>query len=257
MTDLGDPRGDTDYALCVYAGTSAATQLLVPASGHWAAVRRGFKYADPTSAADGVFRIALQASTRASAHVLLRARGDNIPSMGLDAPLPTPVVVQLVNSTGACFESGFDGQDVVRNESGIFAARAVAFPRARRPAVGRPACLRHNPSRRHDGGMRTIGALLAGALTAGAVACGNGGTFIVSLNSGVIIADPRCDGAGGDFQLRNQGGLVVLVVITSSTRIFVSSGGTGHCSDLFADATVGVDGRRSGDRIIASSITVE
>jgi len=124
MTDLGDPRRDTDYALCIYAGAGAAVQLSIPASNAWAAVRRGFKYADPASTADGVFRIALQASTRATAHALLRARGDGIPSMGLDAPLATPVVVQLVNSTGSCSEGVFDSQHVLRNKQGVFEARA-------------------------------------------------------------------------------------------------------------------------------------
>jgi len=104
--------------------------------------------------------------------------------------------------------------------------------------------------------MRGIMALLVGALLAGPVACGNG-TFIISVNSGVIIADPRCVGSGGDFQLRQQGGLVVLVVITSTTRIFVSSGGPGRCTDLFANTAIEVSGHQSGDRIIAGTITVE
>jgi len=104
--------------------------------------------------------------------------------------------------------------------------------------------------------MRGILALLVGLLAIGLSGCGNG-TFIISVNSGVIVGDPRCASAGGDFQLRDQGGLVVLVVITSTTRIVVASGGSGRCTDLFAGSAVEVAGRQSGDRITATEITVQ
>ena len=86
-------------------------------------------------------------------------------------------------------------------------------------------------------------------------ACGDG-TFIIAFNSGVIVGSPQCSGGGGQFNLRDQGGLQVLVVITSSTHIFVSGGGSGSCNDLFAGDPVEVSGRDSGDHIVASQITV-
>lgn len=85
-------------------------------------------------------------------------------------------------------------------------------------------------------------------------ACGDG-LLIVSFNSGVIVGAPQCTGTGGQFDLRNTGGLQVLVVITSSTHIIVSSG-TGSCSDLFAGQPVDVHGHDSGDHIVATTITV-
>ncbi len=85
-------------------------------------------------------------------------------------------------------------------------------------------------------------------------ACGDG-VLIISFNSGVIVGAPQCSGAGGQFNLRDQGGLQVLVVITSSTHIVVSSG-AGSCNDLFAGDPVEVNGHDSGDRIVATSITV-
>ena len=94
------------------------------------------------------------------------------------------------------------------------------------------------------------------ALTISLAACGNG-TVIVIVNTGVILAAPQCRGSGGQFQLREQGGLVVLVVITSNTRIIVAGGGTGTCSDLFADTPVQVSGHQSGDHLVASSVTVQ
>ncbi len=56
---------------------------------------------------------------------------------------------------------------------------------------------------------------------------------------------------------RDEGGLVVIVVITTRTQIVVAGSGAGRCADLSADTAVQVSGRQSGDRIVASSITVE
>jgi hypothetical protein len=86
-------------------------------------------------------------------------------------------------------------------------------------------------------------------------ACGNG-IVIISVNSGVIVGAPVCQGSGGQFQLRDQGGLLVLVVITGSTHIVVA-GGSGSCSDLSPDTPVEVSGHQSGDDFVANSITVQ
>jgi hypothetical protein len=96
---------------------------------------------------------------------------------------------------------------------------------------------------------------LALAMAIASAACGDG-TVIISVNSGVIAGSPFCQGSGGQFELRERGGLEVLVVITSTTRIVVAGGG-GSCSDLFAGQPVQVVGHESGDRIVARSITVE
>lgn len=94
----------------------------------------------------------------------------------------------------------------------------------------------------------TVGLMLA--------ACGDGFVFI-SVNTGVIVGTPTCQGSGGQFQLQNQGGLVVLVVITSNTQILFAGSGTGSCSDLATNAHVQVSGHSSNDRIVASSVTVQ
>src|SRR5258707_11674780 len=95
---------------------------------------------------------------------------------------------------------------------------------------------------------------LALALGVSLLACGDG-VVIISVNSGVIVGAPLCQGSGGQFQLRNQGGLLVLVVITGSTHIVVA-GGTGSCADLSPDTSVEVSGHQSGDHFVANSITV-
>ena len=111
-----------------------------------------------------------------------------------------------------------------------------------------------NTAGRHNGCVLSALRGLALVLSLALAGCGDG-VFIISVNSGVVIGAPRCQGAGGQFHLRDQGGLQVLVVITSSTRVFVSSG-TGSCSDLFVGAPVEVSGRQSGDHVVASTITV-
>ena len=96
---------------------------------------------------------------------------------------------------------------------------------------------------------------LALALVVSVLGCGDG-VVIISVNSGVIVGAPVCQGSGGQFQLRNQGGLLVLVVITGSTHIVIA-GGTGSCSDLSPDSSVEVSGHQSGDHFVANSVTVE
>ena len=84
-------------------------------------------------------------------------------------------------------------------------------------------------------------------------ACGDA-TFVVRFNSGLIAGSPRCDSTGGEFDLRDQQGLV-LVIITNGTDIFIA-GSFGTCTDLAAGNRVDVTGRQSGDQIVATSITV-
>lgn len=93
------------------------------------------------------------------------------------------------------------------------------------------------------------------ALGLGLAACGDG-LFIISVNSGVIVGSPDCQDVGGQFHLRDQGGLVVLVVITSNTHIIVA-GTTGSCFDLMPNASVDVSGHQSGNQLVASSITAQ
>ena len=96
---------------------------------------------------------------------------------------------------------------------------------------------------------------LALALACLLVGCGSDGVFIISFNSGIIAGDPSCRTDGGQFNLRDQEGLVLLVILTSNTHIVV--GGTpGTCRDLNPNAPVKVGGPRDGDRIRAQSVQV-
>src|SRR5262249_55068118 len=103
--DLGDPRFDTSYQLCVFESepffgfTSLLAGLEVPAGGScgakpcWTPKRNGYRYVDRSGTSDGVRSVNLEAGDRKSAGLSIFAKG---PSVGL-APLPAelPVVVQF------------------------------------------------------------------------------------------------------------------------------------------------------------------
>jgi len=98
--------------------------------------------------------------------------------------------------------------------------------------------------------------LAALALACLLVGCGSDGVFIISFTAGTIDGDPTCRTDGGQFDLRDQGGLVLLVILTSSTQIVVG-GSHGTCKDLNPNAPVRVSGPRQGDSITAQSVQVQ
>jgi hypothetical protein len=102
--------------------------------------------------------------------------------------------------------------------------------------------------------MRTLLAAL-GLLAIVVLGCGSG-VIIISVNSGTIASDPLCDGGMGRFDLRNQAGLVLLVVISSDTVIFNADGRPGRCADLTNGAHVQVRGPQHGNQINAQSVNV-
>lgn len=125
--ELGDPLHRTEYALCLYAGGDSAARAVLrvpPSSTRWTSSKRGLTYIDPTGAGDGVLKIALRSSTADRAAAELRARGNAVPPLGLSDGLPTPVIVQLLNSDGTCLQSTFEADDVRENGQGIFKGRA-------------------------------------------------------------------------------------------------------------------------------------
>jgi hypothetical protein len=89
-----------------------------------------------------------------------------------------------------------------------------------------------------------------------ALGCGDG-VIIVSVNTGIIASDPFCDSGAGHFDLRNQGGLLLLVVISSDTVIVNPDGRPGRCTDLTFGAHADVTGPQQGTQITARSVTLE
>jgi len=83
----------------------------VPAGGTcgskpcWTPKRNGYSYTDKSGASDGVRSLDLEAGDSKSATLSIFAKG---PSVGI-APLPAelPVLVQLTNSDGFCWQADF------------------------------------------------------------------------------------------------------------------------------------------------------
>jgi len=105
----------------------------------------------------------------------------------------------------------------------------------------------------HNESMRRLLRMII--LSSSLAACGDGSLLII-FNSGTVASTPRCDAGGGEFDLRDEGGLVVLVVIDADTRIILVSGQFGNCRDLVADDAVEVSGIDAGGRINAREVRV-
>ena len=114
---LGAPQVDTAYTLCVYDMEASqprdAASLVVRASAtRWKSGKRnGLRYRDPSGSSDGIRSLTLKAGRRGQSSIQLSGAGDAL-------PLPGPagsayfdqdpsVLVQLRNSSGACWSSEF------------------------------------------------------------------------------------------------------------------------------------------------------
>ena len=84
--------------------------------------------------------------------------------------------------------------------------------------------------------------------------CGDDGVVFVSANLGTVASDPDCGPGGGRFDLRDEQGFVLLVIIDSSTTIFLSRGAPGNCTDLVAGAPVQVRGSNNQGTIDAQEV---
>lgn len=114
---LGAPEVDTAYTLCVYDMEASqprdAASLEVQSSAtRWKSGKgNGLRYRDPSGSSDGIRSLTLKAGRRGQSSIQLSGAGDAL-------PLPGPagsayfdqdpsVLVQLRNSSGACWSSEF------------------------------------------------------------------------------------------------------------------------------------------------------
>jgi hypothetical protein len=124
--DIGDPTTTSDYRLCLYAGSAAgliSEATITAGSSRWRSLGDArFRYKDSLGGEEGIQKISLEAGT-ASAKIVIKGVGQS-----LDEPHPElslPVAVRVTNEeTGACWGTTFDADDVKRNESGKFKAKA-------------------------------------------------------------------------------------------------------------------------------------
>jgi cysteine-rich repeat protein len=124
VEDFGVPTDATDYALCLYAGSSSA-KVAIPAGTKWQATgKKGYALRDSTASPDGVRVAALKSGAAGSAKVIVKAKGDNLPDTLVPA-LSLPVTVQLMNdSNDVCFEAVYNPSDAVRNDGKQFSAKS-------------------------------------------------------------------------------------------------------------------------------------
>ena len=123
---LGDPTATTEYRLCVYAGNAAA-ELVLPAGAKWQIKGGlvGYLYRDPARVPDGVSKAKVTTGVGHAARALVKGQGANLPET-LPAPLPLPVVVQLVSTQDQCFSAFYDSAGVLRNDQRRLKAKAQA-----------------------------------------------------------------------------------------------------------------------------------
>jgi hypothetical protein len=91
-------------------------------------------------------------------------------------------------------------------------------------------------------------------LLASGMGCGDDGLVIISFRSGVVVGSVDCSAGGGSFDLRDQQGLTVVVIITDDTDIFFASGNFGTCGDIRQNGAVEVRGPEENGTIRAQTI---
>lgn len=91
-------------------------------------------------------------------------------------------------------------------------------------------------------------------LFACAPGCGDDGLLIISFHSGIVIGDVDCGTGGGSFDLRDQQGLTIVVIITDDTDIILANGNFGTCGDIHRSNPVEVRGPEDKGTIHAQTI---
>lgn len=129
LADLADPTTSTKYGVCMYTGSGNAQLefISVPAGAtNWKAVGTvGYKYKELTGTNSGITKMLFRGNdTAGRSKALVKGTGDNLPDPVL-GNMQLPVTVQVVNpDTGACVEAVFDTNDVKKNTSTLFKAKA-------------------------------------------------------------------------------------------------------------------------------------
>jgi Tol biopolymer transport system component len=132
LDDFGDPTLTESFALCLYDESGAPTlhaKAEVPPGGVcndspcWRpAGAAAFKYRDKVGTPNGVTKLLLKAGADGNARVILKGKGDPLPTIEL--PMPLPLRVQLQSTSGACWEALYDPGGVSENDGTSFTGKA-------------------------------------------------------------------------------------------------------------------------------------
>lgn len=110
--DFGTPLVDTDYLLCVYDAGALVMTSFAEGGGSchegvpcWKETATGYKYKDADNSPSGPYTMLLKAGADGVAKIVWKGRGSDLDPP--PPPLSQPVVVQLVNSNGVCWEATY------------------------------------------------------------------------------------------------------------------------------------------------------
>ena len=113
FAEYGNPTATTNYQLCLYDQTGLRMEITNPAGGTcagkpcWKATGvKGYKYGDKELTPDGGQKITLKEGALEKAKIQLSGAGPNLHMPDLTS-LQQPIVVQLQNSDGICWETTF------------------------------------------------------------------------------------------------------------------------------------------------------
>ena len=84
--------------------------------------------------------------------------------------------------------------------------------------------------------------------------CGNDGFVFIAVNTGFVVSNGA---SAGQFNMRNDGGLTLIVVIGSGTPIFLPNGTLGTCSNIQPGTQVSVRGPTQNGRVTASQVHLQ
>ena len=126
-SQLGDPRDETGYVLCLYAGgvlqsgSSAPAGRTCDGAACWRAMSSGYRYRDRAALPQGVAKMGLKSGGVGKSALSMRGAGAALAIPAL--PVTTlPVTAQLLNNAGSCWETTFSSAD--QNDDGTFKARS-------------------------------------------------------------------------------------------------------------------------------------
>jgi len=108
---FGDPLAGTDYAVCLYDDAGLRARIDAPAGGLcgtkpcWRAKSGGFRYTDPFLTPHGLQKMTLRPGAAGKAKLSLSAKGQLL--VLPPPPLDPPLLLQLVNDAGECWEATF------------------------------------------------------------------------------------------------------------------------------------------------------
>jgi len=130
-SELGDPTAADDYTLCMYDEAVTPTLVFssitrpIPDCSHnacWVNTGTGFTF-HGTGELCGIKKFTVSAGDARDSRIVMKAKGDGLPPLP-SLPLALPLRVQLVASTGACWEAEYTSAGATKNDAMQFSGRS-------------------------------------------------------------------------------------------------------------------------------------